>query len=510
MSRLDDKEYKQIQEVFRQTGSIRQTSRQTGHCRKVVRRVLGCQTTTLPKAPRTHPRKSKLDSFAAKISWLVTEKRLSGVRVLEEIRGLGYDGGYSILKAHIHRIRPRQAPIPRPPIDHPPGQEAQMDWSPHSVIMGGRKTIVHTGSIVLCFSRYLFIRHFSDETHVSVIRLHEEAFAEIGAVPEIITYDNMTTVGRHIGPGQIWINPAFQRFADGYGFKVVILAPGRKERHGKVERPFRYIEDNFLKGREFTDLEDLNTRADLWRSQTANVRIHGTLRERPVDRLAREKSLLKPVPWNRSETFFKEVERRVNADFCVAIDVKRYSASPGLIGRRVKVRLFREHLEIWVDDTMDCRHLYTQGDRDILPEHETIYKTMTGQNQLLKDAFLRLGKVAEDYFEGLKRIRKSAAGYHLQRILKYADRYGSDIVAGALTHAALYDSYGADAILRIIQGKRLSKASGKYSRAPIPDNVRNWLRSCHVEKDSPGRHDCMIGNDKPSSDGDKDNDGTSA
>jgi transposase len=74
----------------------------------------------------------------------------------------------------------------------------------------------------------------------SVIRLHEEAFHELGAVPEIMTYDNMTTVGRHTGKGKVWINPTFKRFTDEYGFKIVILAPGAKDRHGGVERPFQF------------------------------------------------------------------------------------------------------------------------------------------------------------------------------------------------------------------------------------------------------------------------------
>jgi len=491
MSRLNESQLKIIRKTFKDTASIRQTAKQTGHSRKAVRRALGCNP-SLPNAPQTRPRKSKLDPFKAKIGHLVKEKQLSAVRVLEDIKKLGYTGGYSILKEHVRKIRPGRFQVPRPPIDHAPGDEAQMDWSPHNVHMGGRRTIVHTGSIVLCYSRYLFIRHFTNETIESVIRLHEEAFAEINAVPQKITYDNMTTVGRYTGTGKVWINPAFKRFAQEYDFKVVILLPGKKERHGKVERPFRYIEDNFLRGREFIDLEDLNNRADVWRAQTANIRIHGTTRERPVDRLAREKSLLKPVPWNKSDRFFKEVTRRVNVDFCVAIDKKRYSASPGLIGEHVQVRMFREHIEIWFGDKMDCRHVYTEQARQVLPEHEKIYKKMTGQSQLLENAFLRLGKVAKAYYEGLKTTRKSAAGYHMNRILKYADRHGSDVVSGALAHAIRFDAFSADAILRIIQGRKLKSSNKKSVRESIPANVRDYLRSCSVEQDNPERYDLLI------------------
>ncbi len=157
MSRLDEKEQECIRNVFGQTASIRQTAKQTGHGRKAVRRALGCNTVN---APQTRPRKSKLDPYKAKIGYLVKEKNISGVRVLEEIRQLGYTGGYSILKEHIRIIRPKGFKVPRPPIDHAPGDEGQMDWSPHNVYMGGRREVVHTGSFVLCYSRWLFIRHF--------------------------------------------------------------------------------------------------------------------------------------------------------------------------------------------------------------------------------------------------------------------------------------------------------------------------------------------------------------
>ena len=491
MSRLTNEQQENIRRVFHETASIRQTARRTGHSRKAVRRVLGCSS-NLPCAPQTRVRKSKLDPFKARINYLVQDKQLNGVRVLDDISESGYTGGYSILKDYIRLVRPKGIKIPRPPIDHAPGDEGQMDWSPHKVYIGGRQNIVHTGSIVLCYSDYVFMRHFTNETLDSVIILHEQAFAEIDAVPHVMTYDNMTTVGRHTGPGEVWINPVFKRFAQEYGFKVVILAPGHKERHGKVERMFHYIENNFLKGREFADLEDLNNKADAWRANIANVRIHGTTRERPVDRLAREKSLLKPMPWNKSDTFFKQVDRRVGVDFCVSIDKKRYSANPGLIGKMVQVRLFTDHLEIWFNEQMDCRHTYTDQDRDVLPEHESIYKKMTGQSQLLKEAFSRLGDVSEQYYQGLKDTKRSAAGYHMSRILKYADRYGTDVVSGALARSARFDAYSADAVLRIIQGKKLKTSNKRAVSRSIPPNVRDFLRTCSVEQDKPGQYDNLI------------------
>jgi transposase len=491
MSRLTKEKTDLVLKLFKQTGSIRQTVKKSGVSRNAVRGVLRGKPAVT--APASQPRPSKLDRYKAKIGILVREKGLSAVRVLEEIQEAGFEGKYSIVKDYVRTIRIKPYKRPTPPIDHPPGEEGQMDWSPHSVVLGGRRTVVQTGSIVLCFSRWLYHHHFTDQTLESVIRLHEMAFQELGAVPETMTYDNMTTVGRHTGTSEVWINPQFKAFADQYGFRIVILPPGAKERHGKVERPFHYIEHNFLAGREFEDMEDLNQRGDIWRSNTANVRIHGTLRQRPLDRLQRERPYLKPLPNEISGTFFKKVNRLIHTDFSVAIDTNRYSTSPHLIGQTAEVRLFKNHLEIWVNNQLDSRHNYIDGrhQRQVLPEHEAIYKKTSGQTQLLKDAFLRLGEEALSYYDGLKQRRGAAAGYHLQRILSYVDRHGSEVVAGALAHAQRYGAYSADAVLRILQGKARKKHP-TIPPAHVPENIRQWLRSCAVEKQNPELYDKII------------------
>jgi transposase len=497
MSRLTEKQRLLIRETFKKTGSIRGTAKETGISRNAVKRALTGRAFAF--APASCPRPSKLDPYKAKIGFLVRDKNLSAIRVMEEISELGYRGGYSILKDYIRTIRPKSFKRPTPPIDHPPGHEGQMDWSPHRVILSGRHQVVQTGSIVMCYSRWLFFRHFPDQTLESVIRLHEQAFKELGAVPEIMSYDNMTTVGCHRGTSEIWINPVFQKFADEYGFKILILPPGAKERHGKVERPFHYIENNFLAGREFLDMEDLNERADQWRAEKANVRIHGTLRQRPIDRLQIERPYLKALSQHLDARVYKEVGRLIHPDFSVAIDTNRYSASPDLIGQHAKVRLYSDHLEIWVNQKLDCKHTYIQDryKRQVLPEHEQLYKKMTGQSKLLEKAFLQLAHPAHSFYEGLKKHRRAAAGYHLQRILTYADRYGNDVVAGALAHAERYGAYSADAVLRILQGK---KPNAKSTSRPLPENVRQWLRSCAVEKHSADFYDNLIEEEKEEED----------
>ena len=64
--------------------------------------------------------------------------------------------------------------------------------------------------------------------------------------------------------------------------------PYRARTKGKVERPIRYLRENFFYARTFINDADLNEQAARWLDGTANVRLHGTTGERPVDRFERD------------------------------------------------------------------------------------------------------------------------------------------------------------------------------------------------------------------------------
>jgi transposase len=491
-----EKRRKRILSTYARTGGIRKTSRELGISIHVVRRVLRGQDRA-PKPPKERPpRPSKLDPFKPLIQRLVLDDDLTAVLILEELRALGYEGGYSILKEHVRSIRPRTKRVTTL-LEHPPGAEGQVDWSQYLVWLAGERVEVHGFSFVLPFSRWMFVRFRRDERLITLIELHDETFATLGAVPVVMTYDNMTTVGRHVGPGKIWLNPRFEPYMKACGFEVALITPGRPNEHASVERPMHYIENNCLRRRRFrfADLDDLNRHAQWWCAEVANVRIHGTTRERPVDRLQRERAFLLPPPWSRPEPY-REVARTVQSDFCVAVDTNRYSVSPRYVGRPATVRVYAERLEILVDGKVVAGHTLGRGrhQRNVSPEHEEEFKRATPSRRLLEQAFVRLGTAAEAYYEGLRAQRGRGAGYHLQRILKLADRYGADAVCGAMAHSARYGNFGADAVARVLTGRELrgNAPREEATAPPPPERVRRWLEGVHVENPDLADYDRLI------------------
>ena len=497
--RWRERRQERVLAAYRETGGIRATAKKLAVSIHVVRRVLRGQDGQRA-APRTQAvRPSKLDAYRPVIRRLVVDEHLTAALVLEEIRTLGYAGGHSILREYVRGIRPASKQKVTTVVEHPPGAEGQVDWSPYRVMLGGEQRVVHAFSLVLPFSRYMVLRFALDEKLETLIALHEEAFSILGGALALMTYDNMTTVGRHVGPGadDVELNERFMAYAARYGFAIRLISPGKPNQHASVERPFHYVELNFLPRQRSTyaNLDALNAHAKWWCDERANVRNHRTTHERPVDRLVRERPFFLPLPSSRPEVY-QTLSRKVGTDFCVSVDCNRYSVPPKLTKWPATVRQYADRLEILVDGSLVATHAVCTGrdQRLVLPEHEDAFKRCTPSRLLLQSAFLRLGPAAEDYYAGLKAQRGGGAGYHLQRILKLADRHGSAVVTGAMAHAARYGNYSAEAVARVIAGRELRDRTTTTS-VPVaapPERVRRWLEGLDVEDGDLADYDRLI------------------
>ena len=103
------------------------------------------------------------------------------------------------------------------------------------------------------------------------------------------------------------------------------------ESKGVVEAKVRHVKKNALQGRdeELTCWEGYERLAIYWRDQVANVHLHDTTKERPVDRFRKEQSLLRPLPAAPFDTD-ELVSVIVNSHARVCFDGNRYSVPPQL------------------------------------------------------------------------------------------------------------------------------------------------------------------------------------
>ncbi len=219
---------------------------------------------------------------------------LTAVRLFEEIKAAGYSGSYTQVKEYVRRVRPRPPEEPLVRFETAPGHQGQVDFADFRLPWGKRYALL----VVLGYSRQLWLRYFTRKTMAHVFEGLEAAFASFGGVPSELLFDQMKAViiddERDAG-GRVTENAEFLRFAYHWDFRVRACRPYRAKTKGKVERPVSYVRSSFFYGRTFTSDSDLNAQAQHWLDTVANVRNHGTLKERPVDRLERELSDLNPL-----------------------------------------------------------------------------------------------------------------------------------------------------------------------------------------------------------------------
>lgn len=238
---------------------------------------------------------TKLDAYKAIIvARLDAYPELSAVRLFDEVQAAGYTGGYTQVKEFVRKVRPR---IPKPPVvrfETPPGLQAQVDFARFRFPWGVRYALL----VVLGYSRLLWLRFYERQDMRTLFRGLEEAFAFFGGVPKELLFDQMRSVitkDLRLQGGQVVVNEEFLRFASHWGFRARACQPYRPETKGKVERPVRYVRGNLVYGREFVGDAHLDEERQRWLDSTANVRIHGTTKEKPVERFEGERHLLRPL-----------------------------------------------------------------------------------------------------------------------------------------------------------------------------------------------------------------------
>jgi transposase len=353
-----------IHDLHRQGLSIQAIARRAGLDRKTVRKYLARGLEPPVYGPRA-PRGSILEPYHDYLRGRVRAyPELSGARLLREIRALGYRGGYTIVTDYLREVRPAPMPGFEHRFETPPGEQAQVDFAHFKVVFTDEPTLVRVVwlfSLVLGHSRHLFGRFVLRQTVEEVVRCHLAAFGALGGVPRQILYDRLkAAVIDEDDEGRVIFNRTLVDLASHYGFTPKACRPYRAKTKGKVERPFRYIRQDFFLGRSFRNLDDLNAQLDDWLDQVANVRVHGTTGRRVDEAFAAEQPHLQPLPALPFRSLLR-LERRITRDGMISIDGNLYSVPDGTRRRVVEVQTLPEELRIYEDGRLIAVHAPVAG-----------------------------------------------------------------------------------------------------------------------------------------------------
>jgi transposase len=289
-----------ILDLHRQGLSVSAIALQLGIDRKTVRKYLARGLEVPVYGPRP-PRPRRIDPFVSYLRERVEAwPGLTGRRLFRELKERGYQGGYTAVTDTLRDLRPPAAPPFEVRFETPPGDQAQVDFAQFQVAFAdepGVTRIVWLFSLVLGYSRLLWARFVLHQDLQTVLRCHLAAFATLEGVPRQILYDRMrTAVLGEDAEGHIVYNRALVDFARHHGFHPRACRPYRAKTKGKVERPYRYIREDFFLARSFQNLDELNAQLRHWLDTVANPRVHATTGRVVAAAFAEEQPQLQPLP----------------------------------------------------------------------------------------------------------------------------------------------------------------------------------------------------------------------
>ena len=452
---LDYETFCQIRDhLVRQRLTVAQTARALALDARTVAKWAGVEQ-FLPRAGV--PRTSKLDAYKGQIVRWLDAHPYSAQQIFQRLREAGYEGGITIVKDYVHRIRPRHQEAFLK-LDFAAGECAQVDWGEYgSIAVGSTRRRLSFFLMVLCYSRRMYLEFTVSQKMEFFLACHENAFAAFGGCPSRIMVDNLKSavLQRLVGASPVF-NPKYLDFSRHWGFEITPCNVRAGNETGRVENAVGYVKKNLLAGLALADFAAMQPAATLWVDTVANVRIHGATHQRPIDRFEEERAHMRPL--NPAGFDLARVcTVRATKQFRVPLDTNHYSVPARYAGQCLTLKAYADRVCIYDADQLLWRHPRSMDrHKDIEePEHarQLLVQRKSAREQRLLVHFLALSPRAQAYREGLEAKRVNAR-MHLRKILALAELHGKEAVARALDDGLELQAFSAEYIANILAARR--------------------------------------------------------
>jgi transposase len=425
-------------------------------------------------------RASKLDPCKADIIRMLERYPYSAAQVFQRLREQGFEGGYSIVKAYVHTIRPKRQPAFLK-LAFAPGECAQVDWGSFgSVPVGQTSRRLSFFVMVLCYSRMMYVECTVSQTMEHFLACHQHAFELFGGVPQTVMVDNLKSavLKRALGEAPVF-NPKYAAFAEHNGFRIVPCNVGKGNEKGRVENGVGYVKKNFLAGLDIADFSMLAPAAKHWLDTVANVRMHGETRKPPLELWHSEKPHLSPLPTHPFD-IATVAQVRASRQFRITLDTNHYSVPAHLAGQALTLKTSPDRLCLYFQNNLVARHTRSYDrHRDFEdPDHP---KPLLEQRKKARDhqlfrRFVALSPQAERYYQELEQRRLNPP-HHVRKIVALSDVYGPEAVARALNDAIEYQAFASDYIANLLE----QRARFTPEASPLHLTRREDLLDIHLQ-----------------------------
>jgi transposase len=414
-----------------------------------------------PPARRAARRTSLLDPHRPKIDALLAKyPDLSAARVHEEIaRGLdGYTGSVITVRRYLRKVRPARGRVYQE-VHYEPAQAMQVDWGECGRVRIGNTTRkVSVFVAVLCYSRLIYIEFTLSQRKEEFYRGIVHALEFFEGSPRAIIFDNLKAAVLNGSGREACLHPEFLALCGYFCLQPIACERRDPESKGIVEGGVRYVKHNALAGRseELTRFEDYLALAPQWRDQVANVRMHETTRERPVDRFQQERSLLRALPAIPFDTDLV-VPAVVSPHARIEFDGNRYSVPPQFVRRPVTIRASRDEVRVLHEGQVVAQHVRCYQRRQLIvsPDHHLAALALRKRSRstALEQEFDALGPEARQFHLHLK-SQPVKTGVHLRRLMGLARLYGTTELLAAIARALELATYDAAYVENLLLAER--------------------------------------------------------
>jgi len=478
--------------------SIKEIARELSLSRNTVRRVLRSGETAFVYAREVQPRPKlgvwtkDLDRLLMTNSTAASRERLTLIRIFEELRALGYAGGYDAVRRYARRWSREHASATAEafvPLSFAPGEAYQFDWSHEIVLLNGVTTTVKVAHMRLCHSRMMFVRAYPRESQEMVFDAHERAFAFFKGACQRGIYDNMKTAVETIFIGkERQYNRRFLQMCSHHLVEPVACTPASGWEKGQVENQVGLVRERFFTPRlRFKNLDELNAwlldKCLAW----AKAHPHPEQSDRTIWEMF-EDERPKLIAYRGRFDGFHALSASVSKMCLVRFDNNRYSVNASAVGRPVEIQAYADRLVIRQDGRLVGEHprKFGRGQTEYDAWH---YVPVLAR----KPGALRNGAPFKDWVlpASLERVRHKLSGSddgdrQMVKVLAAVLTDGLPAVEAACAQALAEGVHSADVILNILARRRdpgpaatiQTPASLALRHAPVADCARyDSLRS---------------------------------
>ena len=490
MDMLDRNQRRRIRRLFETGLSITRIAEEENIDRKTIYKILR-------EDPNAEPgpvaRSTILDEYTDLMAvWL--EKGLTAAWMHRTLTGKHqFDGSYDTVKNFVAERRPRKKQIATVRYETEPGDQAQCDWAVISYPdTQGIRRRAYCFSIILCYSRALYAEITMRCDRKTLISCHERAFRYFGGILAEIVYDRQSPVYVRQKKREIELNPVFAEYARSRRVEPVLCQARRPVTKGKIERPYRFVREDFFLPHADLPLTSLQKLLPVWLDTEANTRIHRTTHERPMDRLALERQSLQSLvdtPFVGDWT----IPRRISRESMISYLGSHYSAPWQYVDKTADVWDENGILFIQVADHIVARH-------ELAVERGTVHRNPVHYEGLVyrirpttggtKAQFIERFPGTLAFMEGIYQRKIGNVRYHLNEIIEMTKLYGNAMVLAGIRLAEKTGDFSCGGVRRLCEKGMVD--APVFVASPLDIAFGKATPTGSVEKRSLAQYEALI------------------